>query len=103
MRIINQYDPDDQDFRNQWWKLISKLPETTPMFVLEPNELLEKWTELEEGQNLKVKAKGKIIGVPAKCRKLYALIDFLGENIIERDNETSYGEENTPFANLTAE
>ena len=49
MRIINQYDPDDQDFRNQWWKMISKLPETTPMFILEPNELFEKWTELEEG------------------------------------------------------
>lgn len=70
MRIINQFDMDDKDYRDAWWTLVGRLPEC-PMLILEPTKLFDQWSALEEGKTLKVsKYAGRTLSAEEKREKI---------------------------------
>jgi hypothetical protein len=84
MRIINQFDMNDRDYRDTWWALVGRLPEKTPMLVLEHAKLFDQWAALEEGKILKVSEyAGKIVSAEMKRRKIISAIEALCDKVIE--------------------
>ena len=71
--------------------MISKLPANTPMFKVMPDELLKKWTELGEGEKLKVShdEKVKIVDPKKKCKIIEKHMEFFGEQIQYRGGEVN--------------